>query len=155
MAIPLKDLDKAIKKITKQVVDVLESGQLAKTIGERLEKDVKKAMDIGKEPDGVRLTNVAKFTPKTKKEYKRQGLRTKARFEKTGDVKRSIKSTTKKGQVKISSTGSKKDRDKVLFLKSTKTKSGTKEARIIFDLTRRRIKIVANTIRDFLQAKFN
>ncbi len=155
MAIKLSDLDKELKKITNRIESVLKSGQLSKKIGEDLTKDIKRSMSIGKMPDGKKLVQTPPFTEGTKKNYKRQGIRTKPRFEKTGQLKNSIKPTNRNGIITVSSTGSKNNKDKVKHLLSTKTRGNkTKSSRTIFGLTDTRRKIVADAITRFLKSFF-
>jgi hypothetical protein len=152
--IELKDLDKTLKRILKNIVKVLTTGSVPDEIGKQVIGDIKLKMSLGKMPDckgGIK--NAPKLTTATKLAYKARGIRQTPRFEVTSQLVRSIK-PRRQGNSIIIESDSNEGKNKLKWLKNSNKKSGQpKKQRIVMGWTKTRSKIVKKIISNALRNK--
>ena len=126
---------------------------LARRIGEELIKDIEKTSAVGKHvKDGSRKSS-PRLKPQTIADYKKEGLRSKARFRRTGKTVSSLKATYRNGILRIRATGGSKHIPKYLASKKTKNNK-TKESRHLFGVDKIRVNKVKTIIKKFIKAYF-
>lgn len=155
MTVKLKNLDKSINRIRKKVVNMLTSGTVPNEISKQITADIKLKMSTGKMPDGKGGVKAAPaLRPSTKRVYKAAGVRTKPRFEFSGKLKNAIQPKREGNTIKIQAN-TQLGKNKLKWLKSENTKSGTKKSRVVLEWTRVRTNIIRKIIREAIKRNFN
>ena len=154
MNILLKDLDKTLKKILKNIVRTLTTGKVPNQIETQILDDIKLKMSLGKMPNGNGgIKNAPRLTKATKKVYRSKGVRETPRFEFTSELVQSLRARRKNFSI-IFESRTDEGKDKLKWLKNSTARNGKpKKQRIVMGWTRTRSKMIKKIISNALKEK--
>lgn len=163
MSVKLKNLDKAVKRVLKKIVVVLQ-GEVLNEVATKITVDIQNTQAKGKMPDtqpgeissgSTKLKKTPALTKKTKTVYRQKGYQQKPLFNATGQLKRSI-GPKKFGNKVIIQSNTASGRKKLKWLANSKKRNGKlKKRRIALGWTKGRTKIIKKIIRNAISRNFN